>query len=193
MTEQQSISAIFSKLITHVGKPKTCPLTRNKGLPGLFIEEIVGIPHTPNCLDCVDGELKLFPLKRLKNGTLAPKETIAVTMLQPESLRTIPFTDSNVFRKLSRCLYIPYLRDEETIVLHNPYILDLSKNAEIQTQLEADYNEIASKYITENKMTGSIGRYLQTRTKGAGHGSTSRAFYLRPQFIKEYVLPHTTL
>jgi len=191
MTAQQTILSIQEKLLPHVGKLIACPLSRNKGLPGLFIEDLVGIPHTPNCLDCVDGELKLFPLKRLKNGTLTPKETIAVTMIQPESLRTTPFTASNVFRKLNRCLYVPYLRDEESIVLYTPFLMDLGKNAEIQTILDADYNEIATAYTTQNIMTGSIGRYLQTRTKGAGHGSTSRAFYLRPLFIKEFILPHT--
>jgi len=28
---------------------------------------------------------------------------------------------------------------------------------------------------------------IQPRTKGAGHGSTSRAFYARPKFLKEFI------
>jgi hypothetical protein len=30
-----------------------------------------------------------------------------------------------------------------------------------------------------------MGQFIQPRTKGAGHGSTSRAFYARTQFISQ--------
>ena len=33
-------------------------------------------------------------------------------------------------------------------------------------------------------LTGAMGVYVQPRTKGRGHGSTSRAFYARTVFIK---------
>ncbi|MFN2499950.1 MAG: hypothetical protein ABR557_12760, partial [Pyrinomonadaceae bacterium] len=32
-------------------------------------------------------------------------------------------------------------------------------------------------------LTGDAGTYVQARTKGRGHGSTSRAFYARPAFV----------
>jgi hypothetical protein len=32
-----------------------------------------------------------------------------------------------------------------------------------------------------------MGKYIQPRTKGAGHGSTSRAFYARPLFLKQFI------
>ena len=54
--------------------------TKNKGLPGQTLETLLGIPTSSATLDCSDGELKLFPLKKLKNGDYAPKETIAITM-----------------------------------------------------------------------------------------------------------------
>jgi DNA mismatch repair protein MutH len=34
-------------------------------------------------------------------------------------------------------------------------------------------------------LTGKDGKWIQARTKGAGHGSTSRAFYARKCLIKE--------
>jgi hypothetical protein len=30
-----------------------------------------------------------------------------------------------------------------------------------------------------------MGKYIQPRTKGSGHGSTSRAFYARTSFLKK--------
>jgi len=36
-------------------------------------------------------------------------------------------------------------------------------------------------------LTGDTGKYVQARTKGRGHGSTSRAFYARPAFVA-YIL-----
>lgn len=38
-----------------------------------------------------------------------------------------------------------------------------------------------------NRLTGSMGFYIQPRTKGAGHGSVSRAFYARPRFLAEFI------
>ncbi|MBS1537261.1 MAG: hypothetical protein JST20_05880 [Bacteroidetes bacterium] len=36
-------------------------------------------------------------------------------------------------------------------------------------------------------LTGKDGNWIQARTKGAGHGSTSRAFYARKKLIKEII------
>ena len=42
------------------GKCFNLPLTKNKGLPGIILENKLGIPNSIDCLDCIDGELKLF-------------------------------------------------------------------------------------------------------------------------------------
>ena len=48
------------------GKIVEYPKTKNKGGPGQFLEQLLGIPNSSACLDCSDGELKLFPLRKLK-------------------------------------------------------------------------------------------------------------------------------
>jgi DNA mismatch repair protein MutH len=52
-------------------------------------------------------------------------------------------------------------------------------------EIEADYELIRNKLITQgfDSLTGSDGKWIQTRTKGAGHGSTSRAFYAKACLI----------
>ena len=122
----QTIAEIYAKFIPLVGNEYTLPVTANKGLPGQFLEGLLGIPHTSNCLDCSDGELKLFPVKKLKNGKLVPKETIAVTMLSTDDLRTCEFNSSKCCKKMSRMLVVPYYREGDTIQFMSPRIVDKS-------------------------------------------------------------------
>lgn len=182
----QTIADIHAKFIPLVGKEYTLPITANKGLPGNFLEDLLGIPHTSNCLDCSDGELKIFPVKKLKNGKLVPKETMAITMLSTDELRTNDFKTSKCCKKMSRMLIVPYYRDGDSIRFMNPKIIDreCAEFADLYNTIESDYNEIRQNYIENGVLQSETGTLLQNRTKGAGHGSTSRAFYLRPEFMK---------
>ena len=174
---------ISETLAPLVGMSHTVPRTSNKGAAGHHLETLLGIPHSPACLDCEDGELKAFPLKRNAGSKLVPKETVAVTMCDPKALPTTSFADSRVAAKLRNTLFVPYLRsDDETVAYFKPVLF--TEAHPLWASLTADYAEI-QKRATEGVMTGTIGTYLQTRTKGAGHGSKSRAFYLRPKFITE--------
>jgi hypothetical protein len=185
----QTVADIHAKFLPLVGNKYTLPVTANKGLPGQFLEDLLGIPHTSNCLDCSDGELKLFPVKKLKNGKLVPKETIAVTMLSTDDLRTCEFNSSRCCKKMSRMLVVPYYREGDTIQFMIPRLIDKSSPefAELYATVESDYNEIRKTYIENGGLHSNTGKLLQNRTKGAGHGSTSRAFYLRPEFMKRCV------
>ncbi len=185
----QTISQIYEKCIPLVGKEYTLPLTANKGLPGHFLEDLMGIPHTPNPLDCSDGEVKVFPVKKLKRtGELAPKESIAITMLNKDELKSCDFNSSKCCKKMNRMLVIPYLRDGDTIKFLMPQIVDRSfqEYAELYSILESDYNTIRQTFLESEVLKSETGTLLQNRTKGA-KGSTSRAYYLRPEFAKQYI------
>ncbi|OWY24453.1 hypothetical protein C7N43_29785 [Sphingobacteriales bacterium UPWRP_1] len=56
-------------------------------------------------------------------------------------------------------------------------------------EIQADYEFIRNKLKTQGfaALTGKDGKWIQARTKGAGHGSTSRAFYARKSLIKEII------
>ncbi len=160
------------------GKSFTLPKEKNKGRPGHLLEELLGIPKSSACLDCEDGELKAFPL----TDKGKPKETVAVTMVQKEDLKTTAFLSSRVYKKLKNTVYVPYTRTGDVVVFTSLIQLSLESSAEICNQLEKDYNEIQEHAVKE-EFSSSLGKWLQTRTKGPGHGSTSRAFYLRTQFL----------
>lgn len=54
-------------------------------------------------------------------------------------------------------------------------------------QIKKDY-EIARQTIIKKgfqALSGKMGVLVQPRTKGSGHGSTSRAFYARAGFVKK--------
>ena len=172
-----------------IGTEYNIPVTKNKGLPGIFLEDLLGIPHTSNCLDCSDGELKLFPVKKLKNNTFVPKETIAVTMVSLNDLYLDDFKTSKCYKKMSRMLIVPYYRTGDTIRFMNAKIIDkdTAEYSELYTKLQKDYDTIRQIYVKSSVLESKTGKLLQTRTKGAGHGTTSRAFYLRPEFMKQYI------
>lgn len=65
--------------------------------------------------------------------------------------------------------------------------LDFAEDDELIKEIKADYNFIRNKLITQGfeALTGKDGKWIQARTKGAGHGSTSRAFYARTNLVKK--------
>jgi len=189
-TTMQTIAQIHEKFIPLIGKEYTLPIAANKGLPGHFLEELLDIPHTSNPLDCSDGEVKVFPVKKLqKSGKLTPKESIAVTMLNKDDLKTCDFNASKCCKKMSKMLVVPYYREDEKIRFLTPVIVDRSSPdyAEVYSILESDYNQIRQTFLETGVLESKTGILLQNRTKGAGHGTTSRAFYLRPEFAKRIV------
>lgn len=182
-----TIQELTTKLLPILGKAHHSPLTINKGSTGLLLETITGIPHTSNCLDCIDGELKTFPIKKLRNGTFVPKETVAVTMVSTDELKSCEFSSSRCAKKMNKVLFVPYYREGENITYLSPTLLTKETHPTLYTTLEEDYTAIKKEYETTGTLQSSLGKYLQTRTKGAGHGTTSRAFYLRTTFLKEYI------
>lgn len=189
-TMTQKIADIYAKLLPLIGKEFPLPITKNKGLPGLFLEECLGIPHTSRCLDCSDGELKLFPVKRRKDGSMVPKETIAITMLSTDDLRAHGFQESRCYQKMRRMLVVSYSRTGDMIQFLNSRIvaMDSEEFSDVYSTIESDYNLIRTHYLETGILTSTMGTLLQTRTKGAGHGSTSRAFYLRPAFLRRCMI-----
>ena len=175
------LAQIHERYKPFIGTTHLIPRTKNKGNVGHALEDLLGIPHSSACLDCEDGELKAFPLKRLKGG-LAPKESVAVTMCGIQKLKTEAFSETRCFKKLARTLFVPYYREGDLVTFYAPVLFTVEHY--LFTALCADY-ETLQRSANEDRITGTIGVYLQTRTKGAGHGSKSRAFYLRPRFLTE--------
>jgi len=184
---RQTIEEVYQKLLSHVGIEYNIPISENKGGVGLFLEDLLDIPHSPTPLDCLDGEVKSVPIKKLKSGKLVYKETIAVTMLCPDELKIHDFKSSKCQQKLNRVLIVPYYREGDAIKFLTPKIITPTEYPELYVTIESDYNEIQQKYIETGELRSETGTVLQNRTKGKGNGSTSRAFYLRKAFMDECI------
>ncbi len=70
-------------------------------------------------------------------------------------------------------------------------VATLDLEGEALSIVKQDYN-LVREYIRDtcrgfDALSGKLGTYIQPRTKGPGHGSTSRAFYARKEFLRLYV------
>jgi len=161
---------------------------KNKGWAGHVLERYLGLPlNSAQSPNFGSWELKIVPLKRLANGKIVVKETMAITMIDPYNVANTPFERSHLLAKLRKAVVCARLfesQSEDRSVLVRVSAFDLNDKA-IFEQIRMDYEETRDCILTGGfeHLTGAMGVLVQPRTKGAGHGSTSRAFYARTRFV----------
>jgi len=161
---------------------------KNKGWAGQVIERYLGLPQ--NSLQAPDfgtWELKVVPLALTSDGSLHVKESMAITMIEPAEVVANRFADSHLYDKLRSLVVVARIFADvadSSSLMHSAAEFDLN-NPSIYKQVEADYETIRELIRSPgiNSLTGDTGKYVQARTKGRGHGSTSRAFYARALFV----------
>jgi DNA mismatch repair protein MutH len=165
----------------------------NKGWAGHVCERYLGIPiNSAQSPNFGSWELKSIPLKRNKNQLLAFKETMAVTMIDPYQVARTDFEESHLLAKLKKAVCVARVVGDDyskPTFIHSISTIDL--DGPLFEAVKADY-ELVRDCLNDssrgfNKLTGKMGHYIQPRTKGAGHGSTSRAFYARPRFLQNFI------
>jgi DNA mismatch repair protein MutH len=162
--------------------------TINKGWAGHVVERFLGLPlNSSRAPNFGSWELKVVPLQLLSNGLPWPKETMAITMLDPVEVVSRDFENSHLFLKLRKIVVLSRIfesRAENRSIVHAVRPFDLI-DRDIYERVKADY-ELIRRTIKEagfDGLTGRLGELVQPRTKGPGHGSTSRAFYARKHFL----------
>ncbi|MES2315320.1 MAG: MutH/Sau3AI family endonuclease [Patescibacteria group bacterium] len=163
---------------------------QNKGWKGLVLERLAGlktnVSKAPNGLTY---ELKSVSFHN-KKEMLVPKETMAITMINPEELKAHSFFESHCWAKLKTIVFCAVewngANSQESKLL-KVASLDFAEDDELIKEIKADYDFIRNKLIKKGfkSLTGKDGKWIQARTKGAGHGSTSRAFYAKTSFVKK--------
>lgn len=160
----------------------------NKGWAGHAIERYLGLPlNSSQSPNFGSWELKIVPLKRLKSGMITIKETMAITMIDPVNVLQKKFEESHLLTKLKKivvCARMFESKEEKSSNLVKVSTFDLN-DPTIYKQVKADYDLVRTTLENDGfeALTGHMGVLVQPRTKGAGHGSTSRAFYARTKFV----------
>ena len=160
----------------------------NKGWAGHTIERHLGLAlNSSRSPNFGSWELKVVPVRALPNGSFKVKETMAITMIDPVEVAAKEFPDSHLFLKLQRMIVMARVFEsvaETRSLCHLVAEFDLG-NQELYEQIKADYDFIRNVIRTKgfHYLSGSMGIFVQPRTKGPGHGSTSRAFYARARLV----------
>ncbi|MDO9464289.1 MAG: MutH/Sau3AI family endonuclease [bacterium] len=165
----------------------------NKGWAGHVFERFLELPiNSAQSPNFGSWELKSIPLKYLKSGKLAFKETMAITMIDPVNVCQKKFKDSHLLAKLKKAVVVARIVGNtvnDPSYIHS--IVEFDLHDSLYEAVKADYDLVRDALLDSSRgfdsLTGAMGVYIQPRTKGAGHGSTSRAFYARPKFLKEFI------
>jgi len=166
----------------------------NKGWAGHVFERHLELPlNSAQSPNFGSWELKSIPLKYKKNGKLTFKETMAITMIDPVIVYQKEFRDSHLLAKLRKAVVIARTVGnsiDEPSYIHSVVEFDLQ--GELYNAVKADYDLVRQTLFDTQKgfdsLTGKMGLYIQPRTKGAGHGTTSRAFYARTRFLGKFII-----
>jgi DNA mismatch repair protein MutH len=189
---EQYIGQDLSAHARHFGITTYFEGKQNKGWKGQTLERLAGLDNNnkqaPNGLGF---ELKSTAFYQPK-GIWIAKETFAITMIKPSVLIETPFYESHCWEKLKSLIYCAVSwngHHNEKSELLKVQSFDFIDSNTLIPEIEADYEFIRNKLITQGfaSLTGKDGKWIQARTKGAGHGSTSRAFYARKNLIKEII------
>jgi DNA mismatch repair protein MutH len=162
---------------------------KNKGWAGHTIERYLGLAlNSSRSPNFGSWELKMVSLVARKTGVLRVKETMAITMIDPVEVESKEFEESHLFNKLQKILVVARVFESQAAnhsLIHSVTSFDLD-NPEIYNQVKADYDSIKETIRTKgfSSLSGKMGKLIQPRTKGKGHGSISRAFYARTSFIR---------
>ncbi|HTV43128.1 MAG TPA: MvaI/BcnI family restriction endonuclease [Candidatus Sulfotelmatobacter sp.] len=162
----------------------------NKGWCGHVLERYLGLPiNSSQSPNFGSWELKLVSLKKLRSGIVAVKETMAITMIDPVNVAAKPFEESHLLAKLKKAIVCARLFEDHQELrscLVKVTTFDLG-NQHIYKTIRDDY-ELVRETISKKgfqSLSGAMGTYVQPRTKGPGHGSTSRAFYARKILVSK--------
>ena len=171
---------------------------QNKGWKGLVLERLAGlqtnVSKAPNGLTY---ELKSVAFHKVGN-VLAPKETMAITMINPEELKAHSFFESHAWAKLKAIVFCAVEwngKNAKNAKLLEVTSLDFAEDDELIREIKADYDLIRAKLIKDGfeVLTGKDGKWIQARTKGIGginprtgkRRPITRALYARTGLVKK--------
>jgi len=171
---------------------------QNKGWKGLVLERLAGLqPNVSKAPNGLTYELKSVAF-HYKGKGLVPKETMAITMINPEELKVQSFFESHVWAKLKSMIFCAVMwhgMNSKSAELLKVASLDFAEDDELINEIKADYDFVRNKLVAKGfgALTGADGKWIQARTKGIGginprtgqRRPITRAFYARIKLVKK--------
>jgi DNA mismatch repair protein MutH len=160
----------------------------SKGWAGHTMERYLGLPlNSAQSPNFGSWELKVVPVRNRPRVGLCVKETMAITMIDPVEVKAKTFEQSHLYSKMRKMIVVARTfvdKVESSATVYSVGTFEL-EDPKVYAQVRADYDLVRKTLLTDGfqALTGKMGVLVQPRTKGAGHGSTSRAFYARTQFV----------
>jgi len=115
---------------------------------------------------------------------------MAICMIDPVDVARNDFDSSHLLLKLRRMVVVARIVGDNFMdpsFVHRVVGFDLDTATFVR--VKQDYDLVRSTLRDPNKgfasLAGEMGDLVQPRTKGAGRGTTSRAFYARPKFLAQ--------
>ena len=153
----------------------------------MVLESLISIDQ--NCRAAPNGlgwELKTTSL-RLRDDCWKPKETVAITMINPTRDVGTPFEESHLWKKLERTIVC----GREWVNKEEPRSRLIQVNAfdvtdeELLAKVKADYELIQHtiKLKGFDNLSRSLCEFIEPGTKGTGHGSKTRAYYASRKLV----------
>ena len=165
---------------------------KNKGWAGHVVERYLGqSPNSDKAADFGDWELKVVPLIAGADGTLRPKESMAIAMFTAHEIEQQSMADSHFLEKLKRLVVVARLyvdgQEDSSLVLG---VVPFDLSGPLYAAIEEDYEDIRWLVRNDgiNAVHGGVGRFVQARVKGgAGAGTGGHCMYARTQLVA-YIL-----
>ncbi|QNM91957.1 MutH/Sau3AI family endonuclease [Aliarcobacter cryaerophilus] len=152
-------------------------------------------------------ELKVTPLKKLKNGTLSPKERLVCNIINFENIINESWEESSFLKKNQNMLVIQYIDpldkniDRLDYKIVKVFLHNINHNFEHIEQFKQDWNTIVSKIKDgkAHKLSESDTKYLGACTKGAKAATSfrkqpnseelakQRAFSFKTKYMKSLI------
>lgn len=188
-----------------------------KGASGLIVENLLGIENNNRDeadLPQIGCEIKILPLQKNRDGSIKAKEPTAIQMINYCEVARETWETAKIRSKINLTFWVVYLakvdgkhkRQDDYVIVD--YFLDHPSDAK-NGVFKTDWEEIQS-YIKRgdaDKLSCSMGTYLEPKTKGAsnqdktdapdGKGGITRvrrrAFYYKKNYTNTEIIPHLDL
>jgi len=188
-----------------------------KGASGLIIENLLGIKNN-NISDAdipeIGCEIKILPIQKNKNGEIKAKEPTQIQMINYFEVAREKWETAKIRKKINLTFWIVYLAKENSIKMQqNDYkIIDYFVDHPDENKIlvfKRDW-ELIQDFIKKglsDKLSSSMGEYLEPKTKGANNQDKTnapdgkggeirakrRAFYYKKKYTNECIIPNIDL